>query len=400
MPEVKNKKVMAAGHICLDITPKFPLNQEYDIKKLLRPGALIEMDEVVLGTGGAVSNTGLAMSKLGLEVLLNGKVGDDEFGGIIKKLLGKKAKAFKTVTGQSSSYTIVIAVPGYDRLFFHHPGTNDTFTSDDIDYQSARDCCLFHFGYPTLMKGIFENDCRELEKIYKNVKELGIVTSLDMSMPDPLSDAGKVDWHDALKRTLPYVDIFLPSVEEIAFMLDRELFEKRKNEAGVDDPVLVYTPEDVAGLAEKMLDMGVKIAAIKNGIRGYYLRTADESNLADINLNGSLDGKRWSGRELWAGSYKAEVFGSATGAGDATIAGFLSGLVNGHEPEECLKIANTVGWQNVKEFDTLSGIKDWDTTLEMAGHKNKETNFVMEENDKWKFDTEEKIFIGPNDKGK
>ena len=38
------KKAIAAGHICLDITPAFKSKEEKNIKDLFRPGQLIAMD--------------------------------------------------------------------------------------------------------------------------------------------------------------------------------------------------------------------------------------------------------------------------------------------------------------------------------------------------------------------
>ena len=38
------RKAIAAGHICLDITPAFKSKEEKSIKDLFRPGQLIAMD--------------------------------------------------------------------------------------------------------------------------------------------------------------------------------------------------------------------------------------------------------------------------------------------------------------------------------------------------------------------
>ena len=271
---------MVAGHLCLDITPKFSAGEKLNISDVFSPGKLTNVEEAVLSAGGPVPNTGLAMAKLGIDVVLNGKVGEDTFGNVIKQLVGeKRSKAFKTVSDQNTSYTIVLAPPGVDRFVLHNPATNDTFGADDIDYELAKQCMLFHFGYPPLMKRMFENDGSELVKIYKRVKGLGVTTSLDMAMPDPASGSGQANWQTILERVSPYVDIFEPSIEEITYMLDRNLFEKRKAEAKGEDPVLFYEPKDCEAIADKLLSLGIKIVAIKCGIRGVYLRTANAEQI-------------------------------------------------------------------------------------------------------------------------
>ena len=57
------KKAVAAGHICIDITPVFPKNTRTikALGELLKPGKLIHMSSPDVHTGGAVANTGLGM---------------------------------------------------------------------------------------------------------------------------------------------------------------------------------------------------------------------------------------------------------------------------------------------------------------------------------------------------
>lgn len=392
---------MVAGHLCLDITPGFGQHIRGSFEQIFSPGKLINVDQAVIGTGGAVSNTGLAMCKLGVDVALNGKVGGDGFGDLIKTLVGvQRAGSLRTVSEQSTSYSVVLSLPGVDRIFLHHTGTNDTFGAEDIDEATLAQCALFHFGYPTLMRRMYENNGRELVSIFARAKSLGAMTSLDMTLPDPQSDSGKVDWAAILQKTLPYVDFFLPSIEEIAYMLDRDLFHQRKSKAGKDDPVLAYTAADCSLLADKLIAMGVAIVAIKNGIRGYYLKTANADRLSKISILDKSRIDEWANRELWAGSYKADKFGSATGAGDATIAGFLTAFLRGFGPVECLQVANTLGWQNVREVDALSGIEDWPTTLKMAQDKNRTRNLLKIEDHGWQFDTNNLVFCGPADRRK
>ena len=50
--------VVVAGHICLDIIPTIPHERiEFE------PGRLLQVGPAVLSTGGAVSNTGLALHR-------------------------------------------------------------------------------------------------------------------------------------------------------------------------------------------------------------------------------------------------------------------------------------------------------------------------------------------------
>ena len=393
------KKVMVAGHLCLDITPKFPDSVELSVDDVFTPGHLTNIRDAVLSTGGVVANTGLALDKLGVDVALNGKIGDDEFGDIIRAKVGAdRAKSLKVVKGQGSSYTIVLALPGVDRFVLHNPATNDTFGPEDIDYSVVKECALFHFGYPTLMKRMHENDGIELAMMLKKVKGFGVTTSLDMAMPDPSARSGQVDWMKILEKSLPYVDIVMPSLEEITFMMDRKLFEKRKSQQSDQDPVWVYKSEDCTRISEVLISLGAKIVVIKCGIRGLYLRTADSGHLSTMGCACPEDIARWNERELWAGTFCAEKFGSALGAGDATIAGFLCGLIHGFSPDKCLQIANTVGWQNVQAVDAISGIGNWQGIIELVENKNRERNPVGIDESKWQYSHDKQVYLGPCNK--
>jgi hypothetical protein len=75
------------------------------------------------------------------------------------------------------------------------------------------------------------------------------------------------------------------------------------------------------------------------------------------------DWEVWAGRELWAPCFRADVAGT-TGAGDTTIAGFLSALLRGLDPYETVTAAVAVGACCVEALDALSGVRSWEDTLE------------------------------------
>src|SRR5437763_17176036 len=99
------------------------------------------------------------------------------------------------------------------------------------------------------------------------VKALGIPTSLDLCMRNPNSVAGQADWHAILGATLPYVDVFLPSAEEILFMLRRQLFDQFAANTSISRPLDQMEPEMFSELGKILLDMGAKIVGLKIGDR-------------------------------------------------------------------------------------------------------------------------------------
>lgn len=376
-----------AGHICLDLIPIFT-GTVGEMGDFLVPGALQRVGPLTTATGGAVANTGLAMKRLGARVELMGKVGSDAVGQMILKLLSdfNARGGMIAVPRENSSYTVVISPPGVDRMFLHFPGANDTFGLGDVRMDLVKRARVFHLGYPPHMRRLWEKDGEQLAAIFKRAKEMGATTSLDMVMPDPQGPSSRIDWRAILERTLPHVDLFLPSASETLLMLDRERFD----ECGMDE----IPPSVVAELASECLAMGAGGAMIKCGEQGLCLRTAGRERLA--RFGAAAPGEDWIGRDLWMPGLRVDHVVGATGAGDAAIAGFLTSLLRGQPLVECLRTASAVGACNVTAPDALSGVLGWDETQAKlrAGWPELELNF---DKSAWTWDEENRIWRGPQD---
>ena len=154
-----------------------------------------------------------------------GKIGDDLFGQAVSQLVS--ASDPRLVGGMvvnppaNASYAVVINPPGVHRIFLHCHGANDTFSADDVRYDLLANVGLFHFGYPPLMKLMHADGGTQVSSLYRRAKATGVTTSLDMAFPG--SSSVDAPWRRILALTLPHVDIFLPSIEEILVMLSARL---------------------------------------------------------------------------------------------------------------------------------------------------------------------------------
>jgi len=356
--ENEMKNTVVAGHICLDIIPAFFGDAHF------APGQLIEIDKAVLATGGAVSNTGISLHKLGIPVTLLGKIGNDFFGKGIKEVLSKYgehlAGGLIIDENTNSSYTIVISPPNTDRTFLHSPAANHTFVASDVKNEALENVRLFHFGYPSLMKSMYQNGGKESEILFRNVKNKGITTSLDMSFPDPTTEAGKLDWNLWFAQVLPYIDIFMPSIEECLFMTNKSRYNMLQSKE--HDILRLINGEILRDTAEGLLNFGCAIVVLKLGERGLYIRTTDrKERLKNIGVCSPQDIELWKSRELYIPCFDVNVVGT-NGSGDCTIAGFLAAFLRELPPEECIRSAVAVGACNVEAPDAVSGIKNWEDT--------------------------------------
>ena len=350
-------KVISAGHICLDVTPVFPDRKGYgQIGDLLVPGKLIRTEAASVHTGGSVANTGLALKLLGNDVTLLGKIGSDALGGMVRNILaGYGAGGLITDPDSSTSYSVVLAVPGLDRIFLHNPGANDTFSSADIPESALENAVLFHFGYPPLMKRMYEHRGAELADMFRRVKAHGTATSLDLAAVDPDSEAGKEDWKVILANVLPDVDFFEPSFEELCYMLNRPRYDALAAKGG-DMTMLPGILRDAEALADACLEMGCGAVLVKCGLSGMVYRTGSMERIRAVGKRLKADPGIWAERSGVQSCYRADTVRSTTGAGDVSIAAFLTALLNGESPADCAMLAAAEGAASVTSYDALGGI--------------------------------------------
>jgi sugar/nucleoside kinase (ribokinase family) len=196
--------------------------------------------------------------------------------------------------------------------------------------------------------------------MYRRVQALGVTTSLDMTMPDPAGPSGQVDWLAVMRRVMPVVHLFCPSVEEWLFMVDRARFDRLSATVGPEKMLWELGEDEIRGLAERALELGAQGVLLKLGERGLYLRTG---RVGELGRGGPSDLGPWHDRELWQPAFRPDQVLGTTGAGDATIAGFLAALLHDVSPERALAVAAAVGACNVEAADAVSGVRSWERTL-------------------------------------
>ena len=383
-------RIVVCGHLCLDVIPTFlgvGAAQDW-----ARPGRLTLMGAPVIATGGAVSNVGLTLNRLGVPVRLAARIGDDPLGMLVLDRINAGGadltEGVVRMPGEITSYSVVLNPPSVDRSFLHCPGANDTFGEGDVSDATLSDAALFHFGYPPLMKSIWADKGVGLTRLFQRARTAGALTSLDMSLPDPSSPSGAVDWGSYLARVLAHVDLFLPSIEELVYMMDRDEFARLSKVGGGEGIIQSASFELLERLSDSALRLGASAVLIKLGDRGAYLRTGPRG------VRGTTG---WENRELYSPPFSPTRVAGTTGAGDSTIAGFLASIFKGLSPVEALNVAVAVGACCVEAPDATSGIRTWDETVARidAGWKKSAVGQLTENG--WKKGTYG-IWTGPLDR--
>lgn len=288
------------------------------------PGELQAIGAPKFTLGGCVANTGFDLVHAGIPTKVEALVGADQLGGIARALLAERGidnSRIKTSGTSSTSYSIVIQPKNIDRTIWHDPGANNDFDPTKLDLSGVD---ILHIGYPPIMLGTLKDDGAPIREIFKKAKEMGITTSLDMALVDPISPAAKINWKRFFKETMPLTDVFSPSVEDIVTAL-------KVDHHATHDEVIKY--------AEEFVQMGAGVVCLSDGERGLYFKTAGKERLEKAGRGFAKTAGAWADQARWYEPIKPEEFVGTTGAGDAATAGLLYAISKELGPEAGAKMA-------------------------------------------------------------
>lgn len=276
-------------------------------------GKLGFVDSLRLYNGGCAMSAAIDLSILGAKPAILGKIGNDGFGLHLKHVLEKEnidTAGLVLDDAVDTSASVVLVESSGERTFLHCKGANAAFTDRDINFDVIENSKIVFVAGTMLMD---EFDGEPCARVLKRAKEMGKVTALDTAW----DDSGR--WMKVLAPALPYVDYFIPSIEEACEL------------SGETDPDRI---------ADVFFDHGVSHVAIKMGSRGSYCRESRASKGEII--------PRFSVQAV-----------DTTGAGDSFCSGFLYGISIGLSMRDACILGNAVGAHCVMEVGATTGIRPY-----------------------------------------
>ena len=273
-------------------------------------------DQMELHTGGCAVNTGIALAKLGIDVSIIGKVGQDGFGDFLVKEIEKHGGDTAGVVRDadaSTSFTFIMIASDGERRFLHTMGANATFCIDDVNLDIVKQAKILHVAGSYLMSTF---DGEQTAEVLKQTKAAGVITSLDTAFNDRTKD-----WLGTIGPSLPYLDYFLPSIEEAEQI------------SGLSQP---------ADMARFFRDKGCKVSAIKCGRAGCYVLSDDVEVSHPI--------------------YRVDTIDSS-GAGDSWVAGFLAGVIKSWPLDKAALFGNAAAAHCVQAIGCTAGVKSLEEIL-------------------------------------
>ena len=204
--------------------------------------------------GGAPCNVLAMLNKLGKRTAFLGKVGQDQFGVLLKNTLdeaGIDTSNLKMDADVNTTLAFVHTFPDGDRefSFYRNPGADMRLTADEIDAEFLKKAKLFHFGTLSMT----HDGVREATKKALDIaKENGLLISFDPNLRPPLWSSLELA-KEQMEYGFQYCDILKISDNEIQFVSGKEDYD-----------------EGIQYLQEKYHIPLILLTLGKDGSRAYY----------------------------------------------------------------------------------------------------------------------------------
>ncbi len=275
---------------------------------------------------GAEANVAVALARLGHRVAFATRVGGDPLGeAVLRSLRGEGFDVTATVDPDRGTGILVrdaFAGPGGGDVCYGRNGSaGSALSTADVPRQAWDAARILHVTGITAVLSAAAHDA--VVETARALRSSGATICLDPNLRRRLTSPGQLAV--ALQPLAGLVDIVVGSPEEIC----------------------IFGQEpDVSAATERLLDTGVRLIAVKDGAAGSWAT---------------------DGTNSWQQPALPTVVADPVGAGDAYVAGLLSGLLDGLEPQPALFRAATVAAACVAAVGDIEGLPTRRQVL-AAGH--------------------------------
>ena len=260
---------------------------------LAEPGETIIGDRYWMGMGGKGANQAVAASRLGADVTMIGRVGDDLFGRQMLETLqsyGVGTEYIQVEEGANSGIALVTVDKKPENVIVVVPGTNMRISVSDVEAGADK------IRESNILMMQLEIPLDAIERAVDIANESGTICILNPAPARPLPE-----------RLIKKVHILTPN----------------QNEAKVLTGLPTGTIPEAIIAGNALLNMGAKQVVITLGAQGALIVTIEGNiHVKGIFIKDCLD---------------------TTGAGDAFMGGLSVGLATGKTLEEAVRFANIIG---------------------------------------------------------
>ncbi len=276
-------------------------------------GGINFVEEIRMNPAGTAAGAVMNAAKMGIKTATVACVGNDAQGQFILdtyQRMGIDCSMVQVTDEKSTSATILTIRPNGERPALHCKGASDVLFVAEEDFDKVCNARFLHHGGTGFLKAM---DQGQSAKLLAHAKKKGLTTTFDVLGPQKETLA-------SIEQCLPYVDYFMPSMEEAVLLSGRT------------------DPKDVADF---FIDRGAGACIFKWGDKGSYIRTRDMAErLPAFKVNAS----------------------DTTGCGDSYCGGFVAGLAKGFDLIEACRLATAVSGLVATALGSDAGVVDYETT--------------------------------------
>ncbi len=278
------RRIAVIGSMNVDLVSRVP--------RFLMPGETLRGIDFQVFTGGKGGNQAVAASRLLPQVMMLGKLGDDQNGALYRRMLsdsGIDSACVETVPGVNNGTTVIeVAQDTGDNRIIYFPGANLLVdrAQIDADFERLIKCDVF------LMQ--LEIPLETVAYAAKRLHDAGKTVILDPAPAVPLP-----------RELLASLHYITPNETELALLTGLETGSR----------------EQLVAAGKRLNQMGAEAVIAKAGADGAYFIRGDEL--------------------IHAPGFRVNAV-DTTAAGDSFNAGFAAGLCRGMQVREALHFANAV----------------------------------------------------------
>jgi sugar/nucleoside kinase (ribokinase family) len=278
-------------------------------------GAIAFLEEIRMNPAGTAAGAVMNAAKLGIKTSATFCVGQDEMGDFIHDRfarLGIDCTTAQRAPKTRTSTTILPIRPNGDRPCLHSRGASEELFVAEKDFDAVCDARFLHHAGTGFIRAM---ESGQSAKLLKHAKDKGLTVTFDLIGPHEGTLA-------QLKNLLPYIDYFMPSLEEAEHISGIE---------GAEENARFY------------MDLGAKACIFKWGPRGSFIRTNDV--------------------EMRIPAFKVAV-SDTTGCGDAYCGGFVAGLALGYDLERACRLGTATSGLVATGLGSDAGVENLAATLD------------------------------------
>lgn len=265
---------------------------------------------------GAEFNVAAGLARLGHRVQFAGRVGDDPLGKVIEEVSRAHGIEGHLVRDESAFTAVLMrdmqacrpTTVGYARS----GSAGSRLCIDDLRYCAVETARVIHATGITAV--LSPQSLEAVHWAFATAHKAGVLVSFDPNLRWRLMH--RVRTRPVLAALLHHVDILVAGADEVAWLADRD---------------------DVGDATSWAMDQGPRLVIVKDGARGATATASTGTVQVPALVVDAVD---------------------PVGAGDAFVAGLLSGLLNGHTVEQAMTEAHSVAALVVAAPGDTEGLPD------------------------------------------